>query len=180
MIWQLFLVFFIIGAFTFGGGLAMLPLIHKEVVEKRKWVSEDEILDYFALAQSTPGVIAANVAVYIGKSKAGLLGAIAAVAGVTLPAFISIILIMVFLAGFRENVHVGKAFSGIKAAAAALILLAAVRSGKSSVRNGLGIFIAAVSFAMVIVFGLNAALAVLFGGVAGYLSYFLNRRRQKC
>lgn len=177
---QLFSSFFIIGSVTFGGGLAMFPLMEKEVTEKRKWLEEEEMLDIFAIAQSTPGVIAVNVSIFVGSKVAGPLGIAAAVLGVVLPAFISILLIMIFLSGFRGNRHVNNLFSGIKAASAALILLAAIKACKSAIRNKLGIVIAVIAFLMIVVLNLNAAWVVLFGGVAGYFSYYINRRKSKC
>jgi chromate transporter len=174
----LFWVFFKIGSFTFGGGLAMLPLIQKEVVDNRKWVKEEEILDIFAVSQSMPGVIAVNTSIFIGKNTAGLGGAIAAALGVVLPAFFSIIIVLLLLSGLKDNVYVSKVFSGIKAASAALILLAAVKLGKSAIKGKSGYIIAIISFLMIVVFNISAAWAIVFGGVAGYASYFYNRRKK--
>lgn len=176
-LWTLFWVFLKVGSFTFGGGLAMLPLIQKEVVDKRKWVDEEEILDIFAISQSIPGVIAVNTSIFIGKKVSGLGGAIAAVLGVVLPAFLSIILVLLLLMGIKDNPYVGKVFAGIRAASAALILLSAVKLGKSAVKGRTGWLIALVSFFLIVVFNTSAVWAILFGGITGCSLYLYNRRK---
>ena len=118
---ELFFVFFKIGAVTFGGGLAMLPIIEKELVIKRNWVTKDTLLDYFAIGQATPGIIAVNVATFLGYSRAGILGAIVATLGVVTPSIIIISIIAKFLSGFSENITVKKALSGINVVVAALL-----------------------------------------------------------
>ncbi len=174
---DIFQVFFKIGAFTFGGGLAMLPLIQREVVDKRSWVKESEILDIFAISQSAPGVIAINSAIFIGKRVAGLKGAVAAALGVILPSFISIILVITILMGFQGNKVVEKVFTGIKAASAALILLAAVKLGKIAIKGKFGFFIALISFGMIVIFDIHAMWAVVLGGIAGLGAYLMNREQ---
>jgi chromate transporter len=174
-LWDIFWVFFKIGVFTFGGGLAMLPLIQKEVVDKRQWISEPEILDIFAISQSVPGVIAINSAIFIGKRVMGLRGAVVATLGVVLPAFISIILIITILIGLRGNIVVEKVFTGIRAASAALILLAALKLGKTAVKGKAGYFIALISFGMIVIFDIHAMWAVIFGGIAGLTTFWMNR-----
>ena len=174
--WQLFWVFFKIGFFTFGGGLAMLPLIRREVVEVQKWMSEDDIVDAFAISQSLPGAMAVNTGIFIGRKMLGNLGAMMALLGVVLPAFISILFAMFVLSSLSENIYVGKFFAGIRAASTALILLAAIHLGKSATSGRFGYLIAAVSFLMIVVFNINAAWAVVFGGVFGLLIYFFSER----
>ncbi len=174
---NIFWIFFKIGAFTFGGGLAMLPLIQKEVVDKRQWVSEAEILDIFAISQSVPGVIAINSAIFIGKRLLGLSGAIAATLGVVMPSFIAIILVITILAGLKGNLIVDKVFTGIRAASAGLILLAALKLGKTAIKNKAGYIIAVVAFVMIAVFDIHAMWAVIFGGVAGAFTYW-NKKEQ--
>lgn len=166
-----FWTFFKIGTFTFGGGLAMIPLIQKEVVDKRQWVNEAEILDIFAISQSVPGVISINSAIFIGKRVAGLSGAIAAALGVIFPAFASIILVITILSGLKNNIIVDKIFIGIRAASAALILLAAIKLGKSAIQGKTGLIIALASFAMIVIFDIHAMWAVVLGAAAGLLFY---------
>jgi chromate transporter len=178
-LWKLFWVFFKVGCFTFGGGLAMLPLIQKEVVDKQKWIEEEDILDTFAIAQSAPGVIAVNTSILIGRNVAGVNGAVAAVLGVVLPAFLSIILLLMLLMGLTDNIYVGKVFTGIRAASAALILMSAIKLGKAAIKGKMGYFIALISFLLIIVFNISAAWAVVFGGITGYAVYWINRRKKQ-
>lgn len=167
---KLFSVFFKIGAFTFGGGYAMLPLIHKEVVDKQKWLGEEEILDIFAISQSVPGVIAINSAIFIGRKVAGIWGSISAALGVILPSFCLILVIASVLVQYRENPMIDKVFTGIRAASAALILLAAIKMAKKAIKNKLGIAIAAVSFILVVLFDIHALWAVVLGAATGIIS----------
>lgn len=178
-LWKLFFIFLKIGTFTFGGGLAMLPLIEREVVTKQKWVDEFEILDIFAVSQSVPGVIAVNTSVFIGNKVAGILGAIAAALGVILPAFLSILLVLLILSGFSEYLIVQKFFAGIRAASAALILLAAIKLSKAAVKTKLGILIAVAAFLLIVVFNISVVWAVLLGAVAGLASHLQSIRRKQ-
>lgn len=119
---QLGLVFLRIGAFTFGGGYAMIPLIRREAVEKRHWIEDGDVLDILAVAESTPGPIAVNAATYVGVRVAGIFGALAATLGVVLPSFVIISLLSLVLRQFEEMKAVQYAFMGIRAAVLALIL----------------------------------------------------------
>lgn len=176
-LWNIFWIFFKVGAFTFGGGLAMLPLIQREVVDKRDWVTEAEILDIFAISQSVPGVISINSAIFIGNRLLGTSGAVAATLGVVLPAFLSIIIVITILTGLRGNVIVEKIFTGIRAAAAALILLAALKLGKTAIQGKIGYLIAVIAFGMIVVFNIHAMWAVIFGGATGLAVWLINKGR---
>ena len=132
MLIELLTTFFMIGAFTFGGGYAMLPMLQKEVVEKYKWATNDELLDYYAIGQCTPGVIAVNTATFIGYKLKGIPGAIFATLGVVSPSVVIIGLIAAFVSNFRDLEVVQWAFSGIRAAVVALILSASIKIGKKS------------------------------------------------
>ena len=122
MLLELFTTFFKIGLFTFGGGYAMIPLIQREVIERRKWIEEKDFLDMLVLAQSTPGPIAVNTAVFVGYKIAGVLGAIMATLGTVLPSFIIILLLALFFAEVRENRYVDAAFRAMRPAVVALIV----------------------------------------------------------
>lgn len=130
---KMFFTFARIGGFTFGGGYAMLPMLQKEVVEKYKWATSDELLDYYAIGQCTPGVIAVNTATFIGYKLKGIPGAIFATLGVVTPSMIIIGIIAAFISGFRDLEVVQWAFSGIRAAVVALILSAVIKIGKKSI-----------------------------------------------
>ncbi|MBC2581484.1 chromate transporter [Clostridium sp. DJ247] len=175
---KIFWIFFKIGTFTFGGGLTMLPLIQKEVVDKQKWIEEEEILDVFAICQSVPGVIAINSAIFVGNKVRGVSGAIAATLGVVLPAFISIILILVALTGIRNNIYVEKVFGGIRAAATALILLSAIKLGKGALKSNWQYVVAVLSFLIIVILNISAVWAVVLGGATGYIIYIFGRRRK--
>lgn len=130
---SLFITFARIGGFTFGGGYAMLPMMQKELVEKRKWTTNDELLDYFAIGQCTPGVIAVNTATFVGYQTKGLIGAVFATLGVITPSIIIIACIAAFISNFQELEIVQHAFGGIRAAVVALILSAVIKVSKKSI-----------------------------------------------
>lgn len=180
LIWELFFTFLKIGTFTFGGGLAMLPAIRGIVVEEKGWMTETEIIDCFAMSQSLPGMLAVNAAVYIGNRQKKLAGSIAAAVGVVLPAFVSILIIFLFLGKIENNPHVQGAFEGVKAASAALILVAAYKMGRQIINRKLAAFIAAISFAIIVFAGVNAIWAIVFGGMTGLVVYLYHRKKGGC
>jgi chromate transporter len=167
----MFVSFFKIGAFTIGGGLAMLPLIEREFVQTRGWVSEEEIVDVFAVAQSLPGVIAINTSICIGYKVGRLPGALVAAAGMILPSFISILLIAMFLRSFQNNIWVQKAFAGVRAGVTAMIFLAALKLGKSILRTPPAWVLGSLSFLALVVFGVNAILVIILGAAAGFVVF---------
>ena len=122
MLLKLFTTFFKIGLFCFGGGFAMIPLIQREVIERHKWIDERDFLDMLVLAQSTPGPVAVNTAVFVGYKTAGTMGAIAATLGTVLPSFIVILLLALFFAEVRDNRYVDAAFRAMRPAVVALIV----------------------------------------------------------
>jgi chromate transporter len=163
--------FFKIGAFTIGGGLAMLPLIEREFVEARGWVSQEEIVDVFAVAQSLPGVIAINTSICIGYKVGKLPGALVAAAGMILPSFISILLIAMFLRNFQNNLWVQKAFAGVRAGVTAMIFLAAIKLGKSILRNPPAWVLGCLSFFALVFFRVNAILVIIVSALAGFVVF---------
>jgi chromate transporter len=132
MLFQLFLVFAKIGAFTLGGGYAMVPIIQSEVVDKKKWIDKDEFIDILAVSQSTPGALAVNMSTFIGYKLKGITGAALATLGCVLPSFLSIILIALFFTAIMGEKIVQQAFMGIRPAVAALITFSVYKIGKSS------------------------------------------------
>lgn len=168
---KFFLVFFKIGAFTFGGGLAMVPLIEREIVENNGWISREEFLDIIAVAQSMPGVIAVNMAIYLGYEIFGFWGAVAGSLGAIIPSFVIMIMAATFFLAYKENA-VAKAFlKGIRPAIAVLIFSAAIRLGKVIEKNG---FTAAIVLAAVMLIsfaGVHPILAIVVSAVAGCLAY---------
>lgn len=169
--WELFLAFFRIGLFTFGGGFAMLPLIEKEVVEDHAWASKEEILDIFALAQSVPGAIGVNTAVFIGLRLYGIPGALVALLGVVTPSIVIILIIAHFFSQFQSNFYVAKAFHGVKVAVVGLIGAATVRVAKGAIVDRFGLAVAIVAL-IVSASGIIPVIWVMvLGGLAGYLYY---------
>ena len=132
---DLFSTFAKIGVCTFGGGYAMLPILQREVVEKKSWATEEELTDYFAIGQCTPGVIAVNTATFIGQKYAGNLGGTIATLGVVFPSLVIIILIAAFLTNFAEIPVIQHALAGINAAVVALIAVSVIKLGKSTLKN---------------------------------------------
>ena len=121
---KLFFIFFKIGLFTFGGGYAMIPLIKSELITKRNWISEEEMVEILAIAEATPGPQAVNMATYLGYKRKGVLGSLFATLGVVLPSFIIILIISLFLKQFEDNTYVKYAFIGINASVCVLIISA--------------------------------------------------------
>ncbi len=177
LLFELFFTFLKIGTFTFGGGYAMLPLIKKAVVEEKGWITDDEMVDCMALSQSLPGVLAVNTAIYIGNKKSRIMGSIAATFGVTLPAFVSIIIILLFLDRIEENTYMLGAFEGIKAASAALIAVAAYNLGKRILKGRFEILVAGISFIIIVFAGISAVWGIVFGGLAGIGSYWYRQKK---
>ena len=129
---QLFLIFARVGGFTFGGGYAMLPMLQKEVVDNKGWATYGELIDYYAIGQCTPGVIAVNVATFVGYKTKGIIGGIVATLGMVTPSLIIVGIIAAFLHGFQDYEVVQWAFSGIRAAVVALIISAIWKVAKKS------------------------------------------------
>lgn len=171
---ELFFVFFKIGAVTFGGGLAMLPIIEKELVIKRNWVTKDALLDYFAIGQATPGIIAVNVATFLGYSRAGILGAIVATLGVVTPSIIIISIIAKFLSGFSENITVKKALSGINVVVAALLTKVLWGFRKKIFSSILSFVLFLLAFLGIAFFNINTVVIVIGSIFLGLGFFFLN------
>lgn len=145
-LWNLFITFCRIGGFTFGGGYAMLPMLQKEVVEKNHWATEDEVLDYFAIGQCTPGIIFVNTATFIGYKQKGIPGAIVATVGGVFPSVCIVMFIAAVLNNFAELPVVQHAFAGIRVVVSVLILNAVIGLRKKSIIDKLCGVIAAAAF----------------------------------
>lgn len=174
---ELFISFFKIGLFTFGGGYAMIPLIQKEIAEQKKWITDDDILEIVAIAESTPGPIAVNAATFVGWRTAGFLGALCATIGVVLPSFVIISLIAFVLGEFQNVKAVRYAFFGIRAGVLALILRALVSMYKKSPKGTLSYMITILAFAASAVFDVNAIVIILLAGVTGLVSAAVMSKR---
>ena len=173
--WDSFKTFFRIGGFTIGGGYAMIPLIESEVVEKHKWLNKEEFLDIIAIAQSCPGVFAINMSVFIGYKKRRLAGAICSALGTALPSFIIILLIAMFLGGFRDNSYVEAAFKGLRPAVVALIAVPFVRMLKP-LRWPM-VFLALAVALLIWQTGFSPIWLILSGILAGVAEVLIKNRR---
>lgn len=160
---QLFLTFAQVGVCTFGGGYAMLPILQREVVEKRKWATEEELADYFAIGQCTPGIIAVNTATFVGAKRKGTLGGVLATLGVVFPSVVIITLIAAFLKSFAHIPAVGHAFAGVRAAVVALIASSVLKLGKTTMKN---VFSAVVFAAVFLLSAFSGELKVLLPAVS--------------
>lgn len=148
-LWKLFWIFFKIGAFTFGGGLGMIPFITKEIVDKNKWLDNKEMLDIIAIAQSTPGVIAVNTATYVGAKVKGFWGAVFSSIGVMLPSFLIIIIISPFIVKYRQIKLVSYALIGVRSAVVVLIASAVIRLYKANKMDIFNITIMVITFLLI-------------------------------
>lgn len=168
-LFKLFAAFARIGAFTFGGGYAMLPMLQKEVVEKNQWATEDEIMDYYAIGQCTPGIIAVNTATFIGYKTKGIPGAIAATLGIITPSIIIITIIAACLKNFADLPIVKHAFNGIRACVCVLILNAVSKLAQKSLIDKVCIGICLVVLLLSLFSPLSPAIIVILAGAAGLL-----------
>lgn len=175
---DLFLTFLKIGAFTFGGGYAMIPLIQRETVDNHGWITNEDVLEIVAIAESTPGPVAINSATFVGHKIGGFFGAASATAGVILPSFVIIYVISFVLRQFEELKAVQYAFDGIRAGVLALIIQALVSMYRQYPKDQAAYLIMAGAFAAVALFGVNVLLVIVCCALAGFLSAGLTERRK--
>ena len=164
---DLFLTFARIGGLTFGGGYAMLPMLQKEVVESRHWATEEELMDYYAIGQCTPGIIAVNTATFVGRKVKGDLGGIVATVGVVAPSLVIITVIAAFLQNFADYAVVKNAFAGIRVCVCVLIFNAVIKLWKKSVIDKPTLVICLVVLLGSVFLNLSPILFVVLAGVAG-------------
>ena len=168
-LWNLFITFSRIGLFTFGGGYAMLPMLQKEVVEKAGWATEREIMDYFAVGQCTPGVIAVNTSTFIGYKQKGILGGISATLGVIFPSVVIITAIASILNNFSSYPIVQHAFAGIRIVVAALVLNVVIKMYKSAVVDRIGIAIFIISLSLGLILSLSPIIYIIAAAIIGII-----------
>lgn len=167
---DLYATFARVGVCTFGGGYAMLPILQREVAENKNWVAEEELADYFAIGQCTPGIIAVNTATFVGYKLRGVSGAIAATAGLVTPSIIIISLIATLLTTVTQYPIVNHALAGVNACVVALIASSVIKLGKAAIKDGvtMGIYLAVLAAAVGL--DLSPVLLVLCAGLAGYIA----------
>ena len=174
---SLFLTFMKIGAFTFGGGYAMIPLIQREICQNKKWLTDSELLDVIAISESTPGPISVNAATFIGYKVAGMAGAFSATLGVILPSFLIIYAISFVLRQFEELTAVKYAFFGVRAGVLALVVRALVTLYKQCEKGLFAYILMGLAFAAVVFLNVNAVWIILACGVVGFVSVFVAKRK---
>ncbi|MCZ0701948.1 chromate transporter [Natronobacillus azotifigens] len=167
---DLFFTFARIGGLTFGGGYAMLPILQREVVENKKWTTEEELMDYYAMGQTTPGIIAVNTATFIGQQYKGVAGAISATLGVVFPSLIIISVIAMFIQNFADAAILQNAFAGIRVSVYVLILNAVINLWKKSVTNTYRFVIFLIVFLGSVLTSWSPVVFILFAGIAGFFS----------
>ncbi len=178
VLWDLFFTFFKIGAFTIGGGLAMLPVIEREIVDKKGYIDKEEVIDAFAVSQSLPGVIAINSAIYVGYRINRFVGALVTALGVILPSFITILIIAVLFKTVSGNVWVNKALTGVKAGVAGVIVVSVAGLGKKTIKDVFALVLALVAFVLAAVFDVSIVIIVITGALLGCLYYGIWRVRK--
>ncbi|MGB4984417.1 MAG: chromate transporter [Erysipelotrichaceae bacterium] len=174
---DMFLVFFKIGLFTFGGGYSMLPIIKKEVVDDKKWISMEEVMDFYAISQCTPGVIAINTSVFIGNHIKNFWGGVFCSLGVITPSVIIIILIASFISNFNDIIYVQLMFNGIRIAVSALIVNATIIMYKKGVVDIYSFFIFVASFISLYYFEISPIIIVFLFAIIGVVISILKSRK---
>ncbi|MHC1721536.1 MAG: chromate transporter [Clostridiaceae bacterium] len=169
----MFLVFLKIGAFTFGGGYAMIPIMQTEVVDKQKWINETEFLDILVIAQSFPGAMAVNTSIFIGYKIAGKTGAVLALLGTILPSFLIILIVASCLMQFRDNHYVNLVFKGIGAAVPIMVLAAVVSLSKAIKKNYINMFIIVLAVMAIALMKVHPVIVIILAGLYGFI--FLRR-----
>lgn len=173
---QLFLAFAKVGVMTFGGGMAMLPMLQREVVKNRGWATDEEMLDYYAIGQCTPGVIAVNTATFIGYKQKGIVGAILATLGVIFPSVVIITVLAGVLNIVSGNIYVQRAFAGIRIAVAAQIFVSVCKLAKKALVSVNTVIVVILGFLSLFLFGLSPVLITACTIAYGILLYFLRRK----
>lgn len=175
----MFISFSKIGAFTLGGGYAMVPILEKEIVDKYKWLTREEFIDILVVSQSMPGIFAINMASHIGYKLKGIKGGIIASLSTALPSIIAILLIAMFFQTFKDNIYIEKIFMGIRPAVVALIASPCFTMAKTAKINRYNIWIPIVAALLICAFGISPIIVIAIAGTCGYLYGRISRKREK-
>lgn len=169
ILWQLFVSFVRVGVLTFGGGYAMIPMLEREIVDRRGWATSEELMDYYAVGQCTPGVIAVNTATFIGYKTAGNLGGIVATLGVVFPSLLIITVIAGIIQNFSDIPAVKSAFAGIRVCVCVLIFNSVVKLWKGAVKDKATLVLCLLVFGLSVFFSVSPIVFVLLCAAAGIL-----------
>lgn len=178
-LWKLYALFFKMGLFTFGGGYAMLPILQKEAVEKQKWITEEELLNYYSIGQCTPGIIAVNAASFIGYKLRKICGLISATLGVISPSLIIIVLVAALLRQYMDNPYVQQAFGGIRICVIALIINTVWDMWKKGIKDVRGYIVFAAAALLLWVGNFSAIAVVILAACGAFIPNWRWRRGQK-
>ncbi|MBO6101044.1 MAG: chromate transporter [Spirochaetaceae bacterium] len=177
---ELFFAFFRTGIFTFGGGLAMMPMLQKELIEKKHWLTEEDLIDYYAIGQSTPGIIAVNVATFVGYRQAGILGAIVATLGIISPSIIIITILAGTINSISEYPRVQAALKGINVAVAALLTTVIIKFAKKTIKNVWNVLYMLADFVCIFFFKVPSFIIIIVAITLGCLNVVrLNKKEEK-
>jgi chromate transporter len=178
-LFELFISFFKIGGLTFGGGLTMLPMLEYELVTKRKWIESNELLDYYAIGQCTPGIIAVNTATFVGYKKRGIMGGIFSTLGMVSPSILIITIVALFLKGFMDNVWFQHALMGIRGVVCALMINTVINLGKKSLKDTIGWIVCIAVFVLAFLTNIPTVVLVLSAAVLGLIIDFVQGGKKK-
>ena len=171
---EMFISFFKIGAFTFGGGYAMIPLIEEEVVKNKKWIEKEEFIDILVVSQSLPGALAVNCSIFLGYKIGGVIGGVMALLAVVLPSFLVIIIIAAFFMQFRNNYYVNAAFKGITAAVPMLVLVGAISLSKGLEKNTRTVITIIIALIALTFFNIHPVIVIISAAIYGVI--FLRKK----
>ncbi len=177
ILFELFTVFFKLGAFTIGGGIAMLPLLQNTLIEDKKWFTKDEFMDAVAICQGLPGVIAINMATYVGYKKKGLAGSLISTLGVTLPSFVLILIIANGISAIGDNRYILGAMAALRASALGLVIVAIIQLAPSAIKDKWTLGAVALAFVLIAVLNVNTAYVILLFIILGIGATFMNGRK---
>ena len=177
-LFTIYFAFFKVGAFTFGGGLAMMPMLQKELIEKKQWLTEEELIDYYAVGQSTPGIIAVNVATFVGYKRAGILGGIFGTLGIISPSLIIIMILANLINSISDYPIVQKALTGINVAVAALLTSVIINFAKKTIKNVWNAIFMLVSFLLIFALKVPSFIVILFGLATGIILTFIHKKKE--
>ena len=173
---ELFVVFFKLGAFTIGGGIAMLPLLQNTLINEKKWFTKEEFMDIVAVCQSLPGVVAINMATYVGFKKKGLTGSIVSTFGVVIPSFTMILIIAKFITSLGDNSVLMGAMAGLRAAALGMVAVAMIQLTPAAIKNKWALLAATAAFVLIAVLKVNTAYVILLFAAIGIAVTFAGSR----
>ena len=176
---DLFITFARIGSVTFGGGYAMLPILEREIADKRGWATSEELMDYYAIGQCTPGIIAVNTATFVGNKRRGALGGVAATLGFVFPSIVIISIIAAFISNFAELDIVKNAFAGIRVCVFILILNASVRLSKASIKDSLTVLLFLIVLIGSTLTLISPVIFVIIAGIAGVVAKVLVQKNEE-